>query len=221
MKVAKEALQAAATEPARLLLPLVHPATGAGGAGAGAGASAAALAGVQAQVPASAADALAPPLHLLPGGRLAGVRTAFHGPDGTPWTVRSHTFPAAWPRALPTGTAPPGLSIPPAGLPKDAAAQAWQDMLPSVADAALAVPPLTLAAQAQLIQQRMQSKERQLWSVVQRIVPAEPSAGAQLEPARAPFGTSQHVNLVLTHANGLHKEVGRSLRPLRVHQWIA
>lgn len=182
----KETLQIAARDPAQLLLPLVPPAT-------------ASLAGHKGrQVPSAAADALAPPLHNLPGGKLKGPRTIFERADSTPWVARSHTFPAAWPRAMPTAVAPAGLPIPPPGLSKEAAAKAWDTVRPSVLEAAVGPLSTSQTAHENLLHERIKALERQLWCVVERIVPTQ---------KRSAQAGTQHVTLVMAHANGLHKEV--------------
>ncbi|KAK0544859.1 hypothetical protein OC845_005389 [Tilletia horrida] len=140
------------------------------------------------------------------------ARIAFQA-DGADWISTTHALPAAYPRTHDHATSPPSRPLYPPGYGTDdpslTAKQVRQNHLKLMDETMLANLPPTYyppksALDAELdAERRRASRQPQLWSVVERIVPIH-SGKARAQNDRS--GDKPGLTLVFAHANGFHKE---------------
>ncbi|KAN0060887.1 hypothetical protein ACQY0O_006621 [Thecaphora frezii] len=148
-----------------------------------------------------------------------------HGEQQQQWIATSHFYPAAWPRSHPrsarsTSYQPPAhfvsTYIPLPSDPQAAKAEerrrreadfaAWKHQVSGVQSLELLNAELSEQADpknhAKRLAHARQSNEEQLWVCIQRIAPSEPVVTAKGREAAV-----ERYTLIVSHANGLHKEV--------------
>lgn len=175
--------------------------------------------------PSAAPNAHSPPLHLLSQGKLAPSRIVFTQPEKqTKWISTNHVFPSAYPRSHPRSTIPPSEPYPytePQPLPADSnAAKTEEKRRRKVdleeldrrqADPNLRLsshfPPATREKAQEQAERYASLGAPQLWSTVQRIVPVRDRDGADASD------DGESYTLLLTHANGFHKETWEPMLP--------
>jgi hypothetical protein len=146
------------------------------------------------------------PLDRLP--HVDEPRVAFSTMNGqgssTDWICTRHVFPSAYPRSHYAAAAPPSEAIPSADESRAKQERAeeqrtrkedlekWSEMA-SVYSVESLYPPSSQEEAERTAENLLDSKQPQLWSVVERLVPTEAIEGG--------------ITLFLAHANGMHKEV--------------
>ncbi|CAO1613371.1 unnamed protein product [Parajaminaea phylloscopi] len=177
------------------------------------------------RAPDTALHALRPPLHELPGNQLHSSRIVHtqkrKGKTSVHWVATNHTYPAAYPRSHPASTCPPCQPYPyaePAPLPRaehDAKSEEkrrrqvdlaeWKRRRDDSGGVSSFYPPASEEEACARAEELAAKAFPQLWATAQRIVPVvsdEPD-----EPtATAVSDESPSYTLVLSHANGMHKE---------------
>jgi hypothetical protein len=148
------------------------------------------------------------PLERLPHVDASSKRTAFTTDNdegrSTDWTTTTHVFPCAYPRSHYAAAAPPSEPLPKSDASRakqdraeeqkmrKADLEQWAEMAATYAVETL-YPPSDEEEAKKLAEQLADSKQSQLWSAIERILPSQPVPGG--------------ITLFLAHANGFHKEV--------------
>lgn len=151
------------------------------------------------------------PLDRLP--HVDEPRVAFSAKDrqgsSTDWICTRHVFPSAYPRSHYAAAAPPSNPTPPAETSRAKQERAeeqrtrkedlekWSEMA-SVYSAESFYPASSEEEAKRVAENLLDSKQPQVWSVVERLVPSQAVEGG--------------ITLFLAHANGMHKEVRISTR---------
>lgn len=175
------------------------------------------------RAPPSAKHAAYPPLeNLVPSGQVHPSRIVYRQEKlGIDWVATNHVFPGAYPRSHPASTSPPCqeyLHSEPAPLPRDGAQDEerrrrtrdlaeWQRRLRVHGNIANYYPPESEGGAGELARELAAKAFPQLWATAQRIVPI---SDRQSDP---PNDSRPSYTLVLSHANGFHKETWEAMLP--------